>query len=258
MKELKFISAIKLTFTKIADNYKLAKDYKKMKDYINFNDFDYIIVTHYQLLDAIPKSFYNRTFYEHHTSFCESYKNKYIKKYFDKYNGKVEYIWLSKTACAAAIAKGYIKSTYLYNPVRFTTSARANVIENRKLITVSRISSEKRIDLMVQIVNEILKDKKYNGWTLEIYGDGPLKEKIMAQKYNKDKIKFMGNISNVSDVLLTASINLNTSSFEGFSMSILEASVCGVPTISFDFGESVGEEIIQNKTGFYVAQNNID
>ena len=41
-------------------------------------------------------------------------------------------------------------------------------------------------------------------------------------------------------------------------MGILEASECGVPTITFNFGESVYEEIINNKTGIYVEQNNID
>lgn len=258
IKSCKFITSIKLLFKKIIDNYKLNKDYRKLKKYIRINNFDYIIATHYQLLDAIPKDFYDRTFYEHHTSFDISYKNKYIKKYFDKYNGKVRYIWLSKTACEAAIAKGYTKSIYLYNPVRFTTDKRADVTKNKKLITLSRISSEKRIDLMIKIVDDILKEKKYDGWTLEIYGDGPLKTQIINMNYDSNKIKFMGNTNNVSDVLLSSSINLNTSSFEGFAMAILEASVCGVPTVSFNFGESVVEEIIQNKTGFYVEQDNIE
>lgn len=258
IKKFKFILSIKLILRKIVDNYKLKCDYIKLANYIKKNNFDYIISTHYQLLDAIPKRFYNRTFYEHHTSFSISYQNKYIKKYFDKYNGRVDYIWLSKTACDEAINKGYKNSTYLYNPVRFTTRKRASVTSNKKLVTLARISSEKRIDLMIKIVDDIFKEKKYNDWSLEIYGDGPLKEKINTMDYNKDKIKFMGNTDKVLDVLLTSSINLNTSLFEGFSMGILEAAVCGVPTISFYFGESISEEIIQNKTGIYVNQNDID
>ena len=59
----------------------------------------------------------------------------------------------------------------------------------------------------------------------------------------------MGVTDNPKKELLNASINLNTSSFEGFSLSILEANECGVPTITFDFGESVHEEIINEKTG---------
>ena len=41
--------------------------------------------------------------------------------------------------------------------------------------------------------------------------------------------------------------------FEGFSLSILEANECGIPTISFNFGESVQEQILNNKTGFIVT-----
>ena len=59
----------------------------------------------------------------------------------------------------------------------------------------------------------------------------------------------MGLTDDPQRVYLSASINLNTSSTEGFSLSILEANECGVPTISFDFGESVNEEIINKKTG---------
>ena len=62
----------------------------------------------------------------------------------------------------------------------------------------------------------------------------------------------MGRTDNPKEVLLNSSINLNTSEFEGFPLSILEANECGIPTISFDFGESVHETIINNKTGFIV------
>lgn len=258
LKKGKFILSLKLLFRKIIDNYKLKKDYKTLGCYIKKNNFDFIIATHYQLLDAIPRKFYDRTFYEHHTSFSISYQNRYIRKYFDKYNNKVGYIWLSKTACQEAFAKGYAKSFYLYNPVRFATEKRSDVARNKKLVAIARISSEKRIDLMIRIVNDIFQDPKYKDWSLEIYGDGPLKEEVVAMEYNKRQIRFMGTTDRVDKVLLSSSIYLNTSLFEGFAMGVLEASVCGVPTVSFNFGESVVEEIIQNKTGFYVEQGDIE
>ena len=70
--------------------------------------------------------------------------------------------------------------------------------------------------------------------------------------YDKNRIKFMGITNNPKEVLMNSSINLNTSLFEGFSLSILEANECGIPTISFNFGESVQEQILNNKTGFIV------
>lgn len=62
----------------------------------------------------------------------------------------------------------------------------------------------------------------------------------------------MGKTDNPMQVLLNASINLNTSRMEGFSLSILEANMCGVPTVTFDFGESAPEEIINDKTGYII------
>ena len=68
----------------------------------------------------------------------------------------------------------------------------------------------------------------------------------------------MGSTDNPKDILLTSSINLNTSIFEGFSLSILEASMCGVPTISFNFGESVYEEIADNESGYIIENDDIE
>ena len=50
-------------------------------------------------------------------------------------------------------------------------------------------------------------------------------------------------------LLNSKTINLNTSKYEGFSLTILEANECGVPTVAFNFGESSDEEIINDVTG---------
>ena len=83
---------------------------------------------------------------------------------------------------------------------------------------------------------------------------GYLKCMVMAKKDNKKQVKIMGMTSDPKKELLDSSINLNTSLFEGFSLSILEANECGVPTIAFDFGESSVEEILNEHTGI-IADN---
>ena len=40
------------------------------------------------------------------------------------------------------------------------------------------------------------------------------------------------------------------------SLSILEAATCGVPTVWFNFGESVYEEVYNDKTGFIIEDKN--
>ena len=145
----------------------------------------------------------------------------------------------------------------MYNPIRFKTDKQADVINNKKLIVVTRIeNSQKRIDLMLEIVNDALKVVK--DWTFEIYGTGEFTEYGKNILKNNNRIKYLGKTNNPMEVLLNASINLNTSNMEGFSLSILEANMCGLPTISFDFGESTEEEIINNKTGYIIYEDNLN
>lgn len=257
-KKFQLIKGIRLFFKAIKENSKLNKDYNTIRKYIVTNDFDYIITTHYQLLDIIPNEYLKKTIHEQHTSFKASYEHNATRNTLNKYNGKVKYLWLTKATCDDARKHGYLNSTYIYNPVKFTTNKRSDVVNNKRLITFTRVSGEKRIDLMVKIVNDIFKDEKFKDWSLDIYGDGIEKNKILKMNYNKNKIVFRGVTSSVKEELLKSSINLNTSLFEGFAMGILEANECGVPTVTFNFGESINEEIIQNKTGIYVNQNDIE
>ena len=256
--KFKIIKSIKLLLKKIKEEYKLKKDYNYVKSYIRKNNYDYIVTTHYQLLDCIPKEYLKKTIHEQHTSFITSYNHLATRKTFDKYNGKVTFLWLSKKSSELAKGKGYLNSTYIYNPIKFTCLKKADVINNKKLVTISRFSEEKRLDLMVKIVDEVLKNNKFKNWIFEIYGDGPLKKELMNLKYDAKKIKIMGFTNDTKSVLMKSSINLNTSLFEGFSMGILEASECGVPTITFDFGESVSEEIQDNVTGLIVNQEDLE
>ena len=84
---------------------------------------------------------------------------------------------------------------------------------------------------------------------MEIYGDGEEYDSLLNKINNTKQIRLMGLTTDSKKELLKASINLNTSRYEGFSLTILEANECGVPTVTFNFGESVDEEIINNKTG---------
>lgn len=258
LKEIKILKAIKLIFKKIKEEIILKKDYNYVKKYIKKNNYDYIVTSHYQVLDCIPKKYLKKTIHEQHTNFEISYNHLATRKTFDKYNGKITFLWLSKNSCECAKKKGYDNSYFIYNPIKFSCCDKAKVFENKKLVTITRISPEKRINLMIKIVNDIFKDNKLDDWILEIYGDGELKNKFIKMNYNKDRIKLMGITDNPKDALMNASINLNTSLFEGFSMGILEAMECGVPTVSFNFGESASEEIINNKTGIIVKQDDIE
>ena len=249
LKNIHMISAVGIILEKIKYNISIKKDIKKLHAYIYDYKPDYIITSHYQLLDMIPKEYLNKTIHEQHSSFKDAMSNKANKKAFDKYNNKVKFLWLTKNTMDFAIKKGYNNNAYIYNAVRIKSEKRADVINNKKLITIARLSKDKSIDKMINIAEDIFKEEKYQDWSLEIYGDGDEFNHLSSLIKNKKQIKLMGLTDNPKEKLLSSSINLNTSKYEGFSLSILEANECGVPTIAFDFGESTQEQILDNKTG---------
>ena len=234
---------------RLHNNKTMKQDKELLASYIDNYKPNYIISSQYQLLDLIPENYLKVTFNEQHMSFRDSWSHKATRNAFIKYKDKIKFIWLCKNTMAKAIEHGLSNSTYIYNAVRFETKEKADVINNKKLVTIARISSQKRIDKMIEITEEIFKNPKYSDWTLEIWGDGDEYDHIKSLITSK-QIKLMGRTNDPKNILLTSSINLNTSDYEGFALSILEANECGVPTITFDFGESTEEEVLNGKTGF--------
>lgn len=251
LKTLKFKNIVAISKNYLSEHKKLKEDFTTLKNYIKKQNPDYIIASHYQTLDGIPKKYLKKTVAIQHSSLKDVLTLHDNTKKLKKYSKKIfKMVWLSKKTSELAEEKGFSNNTYMYNPVRFQTKLTADVIKNKKLISVTRINnSQKRIDLMLDIANTVLKD---SDWTFELYGTGEFTDYAKKILNNNKKIKYMGKTDNPMQVLLNASINLNTSRMEGFSLSILEANMCGVPTVTFDFGESAPEEIINDKTGYII------
>jgi len=256
IKKMKIATSLKYAKHRLHNNKTLKQDKKRLKEYLDKLKPDYIVSSQYQLLDLIPTNYLDKTYHEQHCSFKESWSHKGTRKALLKYNNKVKFIWLCNGSMNEAINKGLNNSYCIYNAVRFEAKEKADIINNKKLITIARLSHEKRIDKMIDIVEEVFRDKKYHNWKLEIWGDGDEYDYI-KKLITSPQIKLMGVTNNPQKNFLSASINLVTSDFEGFSLSILEANECGVPTIAYDFGESSNEEILNGKTGF-IAKNKDD
>ena len=256
IKKLHFFNAIKMVVARIEYDIILLFDIKKLHKFIYEYNPNYIITSHYQLINMIPKKYLNITMHEQHSSLKNALEHKATKKAFYKYKDKIKFIFLTKQSVQYAKNEGINNCTYIYNAVRFNSNEVADVINNKKLITIARLSKDKDIMRMVSIAKEIFNDQKYSDWVLEIYGNGSEYENIKKAINNHKQIKLMGLTDNPKDKLLSASINLNTSPYEGFCLSILEANECGVPTITFNFGESVTEEILDGKTGIIATDYN--
>ena len=111
---------------------------------------------------------------------------------------------------------------------------------------VSRLSKEKKIENLIKIFPEL------NGNPiLKIVGDGPEREKlkILSERLNvKHRVKFLGqyNPNLIKNIMREFDYFINTSDFEGFPNSAVEALSSGIPIIA---SQSFGgiNDIIQNK-----------
>lgn len=114
---------------------------------------------------------------------------------------------------------------------------------------ISNFRKVKRIDDVIKIFAEILKHKPAK---LVMTGDGPEREmaEVLCQELGiQQKVIFLGNYLNISEILCFSDLFLLPSQTESFGLAALEAMALGVPVISSNAG-GLPEVNIEGVTGF--------
>jgi glycosyltransferase involved in cell wall biosynthesis len=146
-----------------------------------------------------------------------------------------------------------ITSCYFNNVPSFFKKANVSKSKNPTLITVTRLVKYKRVDVLLDIVNEL---RKKTDIKLIIVGTGielnNLKKKAKELGIS-DYVSFTGHVNDKKKAeLLTQSwIFVTTSEKEGFGISALEAQKCGTPVVAFANG-GLKEAVKDNYSGFLV------
>lgn len=239
----------------VYDRY-LKKDYRACRRLIDKIDPDIIINSHYELLDAVPGEYLRKTINHFHTSFDQVLKNRGYRHVFHKYSDRIgKFVWLTKASAEKAVENGFENSTFIYNPLSFSSSETADPGQ-KSLIFIGRFSPEKRLDRAVRIFDETVRENEIEDWRFDIYGSGHIDRETERMISQNKYIHLCGSTDHVSEVLLQHSLCLLTSDFEGMALVIIEANECGLPVICFDFGESVYEEVLDKKTGYIIERDN--
>lgn len=121
----------------------------------------------------------------------------------------------------------------------------------KRFVTVARLDDfQKDQTTMIQAFVEFSHD--YPEYKLEIYGDGPDREKyekLIAALNAGDSIRLMGKTSNATGVISTAQGFLLTSIFEGMPNALMEAMAVGVPSVSTDCGGGGAKALFDKAKG---------
>ena len=131
-------------------------------------------------------------------------------------------------------------------------------------LSVGRLSKEKGFLRLLDIWKILAQNKKFEcefqKWQLIIVGDGVLKKelesKIKALNLQESVI-LKPFTKQIEKEYLSASIYAMTSHFEGFPMVLLESASYGLAPISFDIKTGPSDIIADEKSGFLVADNDL-
>lgn len=130
----------------------------------------------------------------------------------------------------------------------------------KRAVALARFSHEKQIPLMVRLFAAAITVPEADGWSLAIYGDGverPQVAEAVERSGMSTRIELAGVVDDSATALSDASLNLLTSSLEGFPMTILEAACSAVPSIAFDCSAGVRSQL-ENEAGYLVHSQNED
>ena len=151
-----------------------------------------------------------------------------------------------------------IRTPVIYNGIptaRFVSKAGRGMGEGGKnmvLLHSGRFVPEKGHLLLIEAFD--LSIKEYPWMQLWLVGDGefrPAVERAVSEKGLQEKVFFLGIRNDVSNLLADCDLFVLSSSYEGFSLAVLEAMAVGKPVVSTRVG-GVPELVEDGLTGFLV------
>ncbi len=150
------------------------------------------------------------------------------------------------------------KITTIYNPINLfeiqKKSQEKLQIKKPYILFVGRLSEQKRPELMLDIFYQ---GKFYENYHLYYLGTGPLEKSLQEKVKNfhlEESVTLKGWCSNVYPYMKSASILVNTSSYEAFPMILIEALACNCKIVSFDIPYGPNE-ILKDDLSCYLARN---
>jgi glycosyltransferase involved in cell wall biosynthesis len=178
---------------------------------------------------------------------------------------------LKKMNCLVAVSKvsgrefidvGYPESRILYIPngVAVPAQERRDYGQVRYVLTTSRLSREKGVDVLLKAWAKVL--QREQNLKLLILGDGPLASELfeLSQSLGSaSSVKFNGFVHTVPEHLRASDLFVLPSRTEGMSNALLEAMGYGIPCVATFVGgndEVVKPNVSEISTGKYVIGEN--
>lgn len=139
------------------------------------------------------------------------------------------------------------------NPLAPELATKRDLHTHKKkvILNVGRLDYQKNQDLLIKAFANINNDD----WILHIIGEGVNRdtyEDLIKSLKIENKVKLLGNKTNVDSYYNESSIFVFSSRFEGFPNALTEAMYFGLPSISTDCPSGPSELITDGYNGFLI------
>jgi len=210
---------------------------------------DYWKVTKGNILFTLTRPYWwLRKSYQYYTR-CKYARNK-LRKWYDESDAVVLLSQRFIPIYTRIAQLEYNKKLYaISNPIKYTDSSN-NFSKEKIILFVGRLDFQKRLDRLLKVWKGI---KDHNGWRILILGEGNCREsyECLCRSMKLKDVSFEGRV-NPTQYYEKAEIVCVTSSYEGFSMVILEGLSNEVIPIAFKSYESVSDLIKNEQNGYLV------
>lgn len=161
--------------------------------------------------------------------------SKILRKIRDcLYNFSDGYVFQTEDARKYFCNKISEKGRVIANPIKENLPY-WNENSSKIIITACRITRQKNLFMLIDAVENIIKD--YPDYRLKIFGFGDLEKEVsnyISSKGLEKYISLPGFSENIHSEMVNSEIFIISSDYEGISNSMLEALAIGIPVISTD------------------------
>lgn len=151
-----------------------------------------------------------------------------------------------------------VNSKVYYNPISMPMNFKSNPCTSNVLFLGRLEKYHKGLEYLIQIIKRVSELKADASFV--VVGDGPDRKWLEAELKDAgilSRVDVVGNSNDVYQYYATAKVLLQTSRWEGFGMTIVEAMSCGVPIVSFhNYGPD--EIIREGIDGYLIDKFDID
>lgn len=149
------------------------------------------------------------------------------------------------------------RRTLIYNGINDYPSVSDRTGDKKSVVItmVARFMAQKDHSLLIRACSGLDSE-----WRLRLIGDGETRQFVEAEVCRlglEDRVEFLGNRSDVAELLDETDILALTSHYEGLPMSILEAMRASLPVIATNVG-GIADCVEHGRTGFLVPRGNVE